>query len=158
MPVSRKAVKRAVEESVTSQLELGETVVSAFLAVTGPSPWLMAQLGFINQLFIRRWYLSLTERRVITVSLRRKDIVSLGGPENRGEETIPPAQRAGIKITEVKRRPVWSSFRYGSPGTARPIRMNVHRIWRDDMDKFIGELASQHRGTGTPGAGETRPY
>jgi len=25
------------------------------LVVTGPSPWLMAQLGFINQFFIKRW-------------------------------------------------------------------------------------------------------
>lgn len=110
-----------------------------------PSPWLMAQLGFVNQLFIRRWYLTLTERRVLGVSLGRTVMIPLGRSFSRREEIIPPAQRAEVEITDLKRRPVWSSFRYGSPGTARPIRMNVHRIWRDDMDRFVGELVGQMR-------------
>jgi hypothetical protein len=119
MPVTREAVKQAVQRSVISQLEPGETVVSAVLVVTGPNPWLMAQLGFMNQYFIKRRYLALTERRVLTVPLRRTAMVPLGGPENRGEEVIDPVQRAEVEITDVKRRPVWSSFRYSSPGTAR---------------------------------------
>lgn len=44
------------------------------------------------------------------------------------------------RIGEVRRRPLWSIFRFRFPGDTEPAWLNVRRAWRPEMDRFLAAL------------------
>jgi hypothetical protein len=47
-----------------------------------------------------------------------------------------------VQITKVKRGSMWSSLRYSSPATTKPIRLNIHRNRRPEMDTIVADLGA----------------
>ncbi|MBL1090674.1 MULTISPECIES: hypothetical protein [Streptomyces] len=44
------------------------------------------------------------------------------------------------RIEQVRRRPLWSTFRFRFPGEAEAVWLNVRRAWRPEMDRFLDTL------------------
>ncbi|MFH8680810.1 hypothetical protein [Streptomyces lydicus] len=44
------------------------------------------------------------------------------------------------RIGQVRRRPLWSTFRFRFPGNAEAVPLNVRRAWRPEMDRFLDAL------------------
>ncbi|MEU9123876.1 hypothetical protein AB0C96_29110 [Streptomyces sp. NPDC048506] len=47
------------------------------------------------------------------------------------------------RIDEVRRRPLWSTFRFRFPGETKTAWLNVRRAWRPEMDRFFEALHRQ---------------
>jgi hypothetical protein len=129
MAVRKETIKKQANEMVFQALRPGEQIVSGVFAISGPSPWLMSQLGLVGQIFIDHYYVAVTQQQVI--------FVKMGRLANRPKEIAfaAPLQNAGV--SNYKRSAVWSSFRYNI-GTAKPLRLNVHRTWRQELDALVG--------------------
>jgi hypothetical protein len=123
-----------MQEAVAPLLEHGEQVVAAMLTLRGPSPWLTKSWGVLSLPFLVSYYLTVTDRRVI--------VHRLNAGNNAIESLVFIEPIANVKISAVRRRPLWSSFRYESPSTGKPIRINVHRRKRDLMDTVVGQLTA----------------
>ncbi|MET9804379.1 hypothetical protein [Streptomyces sp. NPDC006368] len=135
------AIKKAtIQEQVAAaiaQANPGDRPLVTIQAVAGPSVWLMSMLGLIGQAFLTYYFITVTEQSVVIHKASRMS--------NRPQEiefALPPAQVAGM-IGDVKRNAIWSSFRFQLPGRPQPTRMNVHRIWRAEMDQLLGLLTGQ---------------
>jgi hypothetical protein len=50
--------------------------------------------------------------------------------------------REAVAITNVKRKPLWSSLRYAGASTMKPIRLNIHRRRRPGLDTFVAQLGT----------------
>jgi hypothetical protein len=119
-------------------LEPGEQVEGGVFCQTGPSPWLAGAIGIIIYMaFGARWgYFAVTDRRVLFVkgsiwSQRPKDLMW----------SDPKPQ---IRVSDVKAdAALWNKFRYHRPGGAKPVRVNVHRIWRDELQSVMAALGPQ---------------
>jgi hypothetical protein len=59
---------------------------------------------------------------------------------NRPGEIEFAAPRQAAQLKDFKRRTLWSSFRYVGPGVTKPLRLNVHRVWREDLDGLAAAL------------------
>jgi hypothetical protein len=129
--VRKETIKKQVNEVVFPTLRPGEQIVSGVFAITGPSPWLMNQLGLVGQLFIDHYCVAVTQQQVVFVKMSRLS--------NRPKEIAFTAPLQSVRISDYKRNSVWSSFRYNGPTTgARPLRLNVHRMWRQELDALAG--------------------
>ncbi|MCX5193975.1 hypothetical protein OOK31_08700 [Streptomyces sp. NBC_00249] len=135
------AVKKAtIQQQVATALaeaNPGDRPLVTIQAVAGPSVWLMSALGLIGQAFLTYYFVTVTEQ---AVALHKASRMS-----NRPQEivfAISPAEAVGT-ISEIKRNAIWSSFHMQLPGQAKPTRMNVHRIWRNEMDQLLGLLTGQ---------------
>ncbi|MFV2120802.1 hypothetical protein ACE14D_21120 [Streptomyces sp. Act-28] len=111
-------------------------------AVAGPSVWLMSMLGLIGQLFLTYYFITVTEQAVVIHKANR-----FTNRPNQIAYALSPAQVVGA-IGDVRRNTVWSSFRFRLPGQPEPTRMNVHRLWRGEMDHLLTLLTGT---TPTPG-------
>ncbi|MFJ9342534.1 hypothetical protein ACIRP0_25055 [Streptomyces sp. NPDC101733] len=135
MAVKKATIQQQVADALTQANPTDRPLVT-IQAVAGPSVWLMSMLGLIGQAFLSYYFVTVTEQAVVLHKASRMS--------NRPQEivfAIPPAQVAGT-ITEVKRNAVWSSFRIQLPGQQKPTRMNVHRLWRNEMDELLGLLTT----------------
>jgi hypothetical protein len=130
MAVRKETIKKQANEMVVQALQPGEQIVSGVYAITGPSPWLMNQLGLLGQFFIDYYYVAVTQQQVIFVKMNRVS--------NRPKEIAFTAPLQSVGITDYRRNAMWSSFRYNVPTAAKPLRLNVHRIWRQELDALVG--------------------
>lgn len=130
MAVRKEKIKEQANAMVVQAMQPGDQIVSGVYAMTGPSPWLMSQLGLLGQLFIDYYYVAVTRQQVIFVKLNRMS--------NRPKEVSFTAPLQAVQITDYKRAAVWSSFRYNVPTAPKPLRINVHRMWRQELDAFVG--------------------
>lgn len=130
MAVRKETIKKQANEMVAQALQPGEQIVSGVYAITGPSPWLMNQLGLLGQFFIDYYYVAVTQQQVIFVKMNRMS--------NRPKEIAFTAPLQSVQITDYRRNAMWSSFRYNVPTAAKPLRLNVHRIWRQELDALAG--------------------
>ena len=79
---------------------------------------------------------------------------------NRPQELVTaiPPHEAMRMISDVRRNTLWSSFRCQLPGQPKPTRMNVHRMWRKEMDQLLGMLHRPARSPDpAPGTTKARP-
>jgi hypothetical protein len=66
---------------------------------------------------------------------------------NRPGDVVAAFPRDHFPASRYKRGAVWSRFYVEFPGTSRPVRINVHRYWRAELDGLaaafpVGELAA----------------
>jgi hypothetical protein len=130
MAVRKETIKKQANEMVVQALQPGEQIVSGVYAMTGPSPWLMNQLGLLGQFFIDYYYIAVTQQQIIFVKMNRVS--------NRPKEIAFTAPLQSVQISDYRRNAMWSSFRYNVPTAAKPLRLNVHRIWRQELDALVG--------------------
>lgn len=130
MAVRKETIKKQANEVVAQALQPGEQIISGVYAITGPSPWLMNQLGLLGQFFIDYYYIAVTQQQVIFVKVNRLS--------NRPKEISFTAPIQSVRISDYNRSSLWSSFRYSVPTAAKPLRLNVHRIWRQELDALVG--------------------
>jgi hypothetical protein len=130
MAVRKETIKKQANEMAARALQPGEPIISGVYAITGPSPWLMNQLGLLGQFFIDYYYVAVTPQQVIFVKMNRVS--------NRPKEIAFTAPLHSVRITDYNRAALWSSFRYNTPNAAKPLRLNVHRVWRQELDALVG--------------------
>lgn len=130
MAVRKETIKKQANEMVVQALQPGEQIVSGVYAITGPSPWLMNQLGLLGQFFVDYYYIAVTQQQIIFVKMNRVS--------NRPKEIAFTAPLQSVQISDYRRNAMWSSFRYNVPTAAKPLRLNVHRIWRQELDALVG--------------------
>ncbi|GAA5012838.1 hypothetical protein [Kitasatospora paranensis] len=133
MAIRKSTMQEQVAEAIAA-IEPNDRPVVTFHTVTGPNPWLMSQLGLIGQLFVKYYFVTLTERVVVVHRAARMS--------NRPQEllhVIPLEQARGL-ISQVDRGAVWSSMRLHLPGDEKPTRLNVGRYWRAELDQFVPAL------------------
>jgi hypothetical protein len=136
MAIKKATIQQQVAAAVAEANPADRPIVT-IQAVAGPSVWLMSMLGLIGQAFLTYYFITVTEQAVIVHKASRVS--------NRPQEiafAISPAEAMGM-VGDIKRNTIWSSFRFQLPGQPQPTRMNVHRIWRTEMDQLLGMLAGQ---------------
>ena len=129
MAIRKETIKRQANELVVQAMQPGDQIISGVYAITGPSPWLMSQLGALGQFFIDYYYVAVTRQQVVFVKMSRVT--------NRPKEVSFVAPLPAVRITDYRRNALWSSFRYNVPTADKPLRLNVHRIWRQELDAFV---------------------
>jgi hypothetical protein len=130
MAVRKETIKKQANEMAARALQPGEPIISGVYAITGPSPWLMNQLGLLGQLFVDYYYVAVTPQQIIFVKMNRVS--------NRPKEIAFTAPLQSVRIADYNRATLWSSFKYHTPTAAKPLRLNVHRIWRQELDALVG--------------------
>ncbi|GAA4634271.1 hypothetical protein GCM10023196_075120 [Actinoallomurus vinaceus] len=130
MAIRKETIKQQANEMVVQAMQPGDQIISGVYAITGPSPWLMNQLGLLGQFFIDYYFVAVTRQQVIFVKMNRMT--------NRPKEISYAVPLQAVQISDYKRAALWSSFRYAVPNAPKPIRLNVHRIWRQELDALVG--------------------
>ncbi|MET9363086.1 hypothetical protein ABZX93_19505 [Streptomyces sp. NPDC006632] len=136
MAMKKSTIQRQVAEAI-AQANPQDRPIVTIQAIAGPSVWLMSLIGVIGQAFLTYYFVTVTQQAVL---LHRASRMS-----NRPQEIVTaiPPHEAMQMISDVRRNTLWSSFRCQLPGQPKPIRMNVHRIWRNEMDQLLGMLTGQ---------------
>jgi hypothetical protein len=137
MAVKKATIQQQVADAI-AQTNPADRPIVTLQSVAGPSVWLMSMLGLIGQAFLTYYFVTVTEQALVVHKASRMS--------NRPQEIAfaIPSGEAGGAIGEIKRNAVWSSFRLQFPGEQKPTRMNVHRLWRNEMDHLLELLTAQH--------------
>ncbi|MBT2466845.1 hypothetical protein J7E97_02915 [Streptomyces sp. ISL-66] len=133
MAIRKSTMQEQVAQAIR-EIEPNDRPVVTFHTITGPSPWLMNELGLIGQLFVKYYFVTLTEQ---VVAVHRASRMS-----NRPKELVHviPLDEARQLVTDVKRNMLWSSLRFQFPGEEKPTRLNINRYWRAELDQFVPAL------------------
>ncbi|MER6998481.1 hypothetical protein [Streptomyces sp. NPDC000410] len=137
MAIKKATIQQQVAAAITEANPADRPIVT-IQAVAGPSVWLMSMLGLIGQAFLTYYFVTVTQQGYVVIHKASR-------MSNRPQEVayaLPSAQLTGM-IGDIRRNTVWSSFRFQLPGQPQPTRMNVHRIWRTEMDHTLGLLTGQ---------------
>jgi hypothetical protein len=127
-------IKQKAEGALRSILTPGEQEVASINVIAGPSPWLaMGALGLIGQLFAKYYYVTVTNQRVLFIGMSRWTTMVKGLAF-----ADPLAQGT---VSDVRLKSLWSSFRYRRPD-GKVLRLNVHRIWRDEIAPVLKALGA----------------
>lgn len=145
MAVRREKIREQFRAAEQSLLEPGEQVVAGALTQAGPSPWLAGGIGFLIMYAfgMRIYFMTVTDRRVLFLKS------SIWSARPKGLAFADP--RDSVSLADVNVAAVWSKVRYTAG--ARSLRLNFHRIWRDDFEKIVQAL----RGAGRAPSGEPAP-
>jgi hypothetical protein len=127
----RKATMREQVAQAIAQTNPGDRPLVTLHSVTGSSPYLINSLGLVGQLFVKYYFITVTEQAVVfhaagRVGQKPKDLVA----------AIPRAQAQGL-VSDVRLNTVWSSFRFRFPDQEKPTRINVFRQWRAELEQLI---------------------
>ncbi|MFD3545341.1 hypothetical protein ACFWUW_06910 [Streptomyces sp. NPDC058655] len=136
MAVKKATMQQQVAEAIALINPADRPLVTLHVAA-GPSVWLMSMLGALGQLFITPYFITVTEQAVVVHKASRWS--------NRPQEIAfaIPASQAGGLVSGINRNAIWSNFRLQLPNQPKPTRMNVHRIWRAEMDQVLTTLTAQ---------------
>ncbi|MFI6445123.1 hypothetical protein [Kitasatospora sp. NPDC050543] len=136
MAIRKSTMQEQVAQAIAA-IEPTDRPIVTFHTITGPSPWLMNALGLIGQLFVKYYFVTLTERVVVVHRASRMS--------NRPQELlyVVPLEQARVVVSDIKRNPLWSSLRFHFPNEEKPTRLNVARYWRSELDVFVPALTGQ---------------
>jgi hypothetical protein len=151
MAFKKNTIRQQFTEALGPLLEPGEQVRAGGYAVSGPSPLLTGAIGIVLMLLLgmRYYYLAVTDRRVLFMR------ASLFSQRPKGLAFAYPVSSVSITATTMAR--LWSNFRLQPPG-GKPIRLNFHKIWRDEMQQVARAIESSPRSPGAPaGAADVPP-
>ncbi|MEV8566585.1 hypothetical protein AB0436_13580 [Streptomyces sp. NPDC051322] len=129
--------KATIQQQLTAaiyQANPGDRPLVSVQAIAGPNPSLIGLLGIIGQAFLTYYFITVTEQAVLIHQANRMS--------NRPQEiayALPPAQ-AMHSVSDIKRGALWSSFRFQLPDQPAPVKMNVHRQWRTEMDHMLNMI------------------
>jgi hypothetical protein len=134
MPITKASLDMQMQVVIRQVSEPGEQVIASVYCASGLSPWLMRQISYLGMPFYTNYYVTLTDRRVIFHEMTKM--------ANHVKSVAFIDPREAVAITKVKRKSLWSSLRYSSPSTAKPIRLNIHRNRRPAMDTIVAHLGA----------------
>lgn len=134
MAFRKDTIKAKGDEALRTILSPGERELASISIIAGPSPWLaFGLLGIIGQLFTQYYYVTVTDTRVLFLGLSRWTTMFKG--------LVWADNRVAGTVSDVKYRTLWSSFRYRR-NDGKVLRLNVHRIWRNEMGPFLQLLGA----------------
>jgi hypothetical protein len=133
----RKSTMQEQVAQAIAEINPTDRPIVTFHTMAGMSPYLLSLVGTIGQAFIKYYFVTLTEQAVVfhrasRMSNRPKELVV----------AIPRAQ-AAAGLGQVKPATLWSHLYYQLPNEPKPSRLNVHRIWRSEMETFVSALTGQ---------------
>ncbi|GGO97564.1 hypothetical protein [Wenjunlia tyrosinilytica] len=133
MAIRKSTMQEQVGQAI-AEIAPGDRPIVTLHSITGPSPWLMNGLGVIGQLFVKYYFITVTEQAVVFHKASRVS--------NRPKELLfaIPRTQAQTLISDIKRNTLWSSFRFHIPGEEKPTRINIARYWRAEMDQLVEAL------------------
>jgi hypothetical protein len=135
MAVRKETIKSQVREWLNTVLEPGEREVASVNAISGPSPWLATGLlGLIGQAFIKYYYVVVTDRRVLFVSMSRVS--------GRPRAVAMSDPRSAVTVAEYKPSSLWSVLKVNRGEDKPPVKLNVHRIWREELEQVAEALGA----------------
>jgi hypothetical protein len=134
--IRKETIRQQFADAAASELEPGERVIAGMLGSTGPSPWLSSAFGLLGVvvfalLGMRPYFMTVTDRRVL---LMKASMTS-----NRPGGLAFADERSAVQVTRIKAGKVWSVLTYQRPNGKR-LTLNVHRLWRDDMEAVAEAL------------------
>ncbi|MFD7922058.1 hypothetical protein ACFV3R_22870 [Streptomyces sp. NPDC059740] len=134
MAILKATMKEQVSQAV-AQAAPGDRALATVAAVTGPTPWLTRGVfGLIGQLAVKYYFVTVTEQALV---LHRMNLVTQRPHEI--AYAFPRAQAAAM-VSDVRPNPVWSVFHLMLPDKQKPTRLNVQRVWRDEMEQLVSIL------------------
>jgi hypothetical protein len=134
MAIRRAKMKAQVVEKLTASAPAGEQFIACVHSETGPSPYLNALfdevpfLGLIVALSRKMYFFTLTNTSVVVNSANRWT--------NRPGDVVAVFPREQFPVSNYNRGAVWSKFFVELPGSGKPVRLNVHRYWRAELDQL----------------------
>ena len=138
MAVRKETIKQQFAEALPSVLGPGEQVQAGAFLVSGPSPmWVAGLLGVIGLLLfkVRYYYLAVTDRRVIFYA------ASFWSSRPKGLAWADVRESVSISdvVTDAK---LWNHMLFSRPGVEKPLRLNVHAFWREEMNGVVAALTA----------------
>jgi len=136
MAIRKSTMQEQVVQAI-AQINPGDRPIVTFHTVTGPSPWLVSSFGALAQLFVKYYFVTVTEQAVVfhkagRMTARPKELVA-----------AIPRQEAAHLVSDVRRNTMWSSLRFQLPGQPKPTRLNVGRYWRAELDQWVPAVTGQ---------------
>ncbi|GAB2810878.1 hypothetical protein [Streptomyces daliensis] len=150
----RKATMKEQVSAAIAEAAPGDRALVTVTCLTGPTPWLTGALGLIGQLMVKYYFVTLTDQAVVLHRMHRFS--------QRPQEVsyVIPRDQAPATVSQVGLNPLWSSFHMALPGTTNPIRLNVHRMWRGELEQFLSAIgaAPQQQGYAPQAAPQQQGY
>ncbi|MFG2210325.1 hypothetical protein [Streptomyces sp. NPDC048638] len=133
MAMRKGTMKEQVSEAIAQQAP-GDRALVTFVSITGPTPWLTGALGFIGQMLVKYYFVTVTEQAIVLHRMHRIN--------QRPQEITHaiPRDQAQAAFSDVTLNPLWSSVRLALPGEAAPVRLNVHRMWRGELEQLLATV------------------
>ena len=135
MAVRKETISKQFHEALPAMLEPGEQVLAGAYCVSGPSPlWIAGLLGLLGMLLfgVQYYFLAITDRRAIAM----KASFWTARPAGFGFADPKDAVVISDIVTDAK---LWSHLLYARPGQ-KPLRLNFHAWWRDEMKAVVAAL------------------
>jgi hypothetical protein len=136
MAVRKETIKQQFAEALPAVLEPGEQVQAGAYLVSGPSPmWVAGLLGLVGMLLfnVRYYYLAVTDRRVIFYA------ASFWSSRPKGLAWADP--RGSVSMSDVVTGKLWNHLLFSRPGAEKPLRLNFHAFWREEMKGVVAALS-----------------
>jgi hypothetical protein len=133
--VRRSKMREQVIENLSQVAPPGEQFIACVHCETGPSPWfniLFEEIPFAMLIVaaMRKYYfITLTNGHVV--------VNRAGRLTNRPKEIVVAIPLDQVRISAIKKGRIWSRMYFQFPGAPKPERINFHRIWNPDIDRFI---------------------
>ncbi|KIZ13735.1 hypothetical protein [Streptomyces natalensis] len=133
MAMLKSTIKEQVSAAIAQQ-NPGDRALVTFETVTGPSPWLMSMLGFVGRMMVKYYFVTVTDQAIVVHRVHRVN--------NRPQEVthVIPRDQAQNAFSDVNLSTLWSSVRLALPGEAAPVRLNVHRAWRTELEQLLATV------------------
>jgi hypothetical protein len=153
MPLTRAGMRNKVIENLSQVAPPGEQFIACVHAETGPSPWLnivFEQVPFlvlIVQSMRKYYFITLTNSTIVVNRATRL--------ANRPKEVVAAIPISASPIAGIKKGRLWSRMYFQFPGEPKVTRINFHRIWNADVDRFIA--AMPHAVHGAPATAAFAP-
>lgn len=135
MAITRSGMRKQIIENLSQVAPPGEQFTACVHGMTGPSPWFD---NAIIQALRKYYFVTLTNTSVV--------VNRAGRLANRPKEVVAAIPLQARPIVQVKKGVLWNKLYVQFPGMPKPTRINVHRIWNADLDRFMALAAPQ--GTG----------
>jgi hypothetical protein len=128
-------MREQVIQNLSQVAPPGEQFISCIHTETGPSPWLnilfeeVPFLTLIVQMMRKYYFITLTNNHIV--------VNKAGRMTNRPKEVVVAIPLQAAPFSRIKKGKIWSRLYFQFPGESAPTRMNFHRIWNADVDRFI---------------------
>jgi hypothetical protein len=135
--VRKETIKKQFAAAIPPLLQPGEQPVAAVFMQSGVSPWVYVWSGLPGIMLayaagLAQYYVVLTDRRVLFLW------ASMISARPKGLAWADP--RSPLSVSQLRPGKVFTTFRY-TPYGKRSIRMNVHRMWSEELQTFLRELS-----------------
>lgn len=131
MAVRKEKIRAQMQEATAKILEPGEQERASTMAISGWSPWLFG--GLLWLAMVKYYFVVVTDRRIIFFT------VSKMSQRPTGQTTADPL--GTFTIDDYRPGTMWSVLRVRR-ADGRRMRLNIQRIWRDDLAAVVQAIRS----------------